>query len=163
MSTRREAREWAVQILFQLDLNPDGEREQSEIFKEFWEGQLRLRNDSEPDPTPPPDTIRKFTEGIVEGVMQNREEIDKRISACARNWDIKRIGNVERNVLRMGIYELVYVKDKAPQAVVINEAVDICKFFGTRESGRFVNGILDNIAKSFLQESQQPQEWSPSP
>lgn len=163
MSTRREAREWAVQMLFQLDLNPDEGKEREELFKEFWEGRLRLRDDNEPDPVPPPDAIRKFTEGIVAGVMQNRAEIDKRISACARNWDIARIGNVERNVLRMGIYELIYAKDKAPKAVVINEAVDICKFFGTRESGRFVNGILDNIANNHIREGQQPQEWSPSP
>ena len=162
MSTRREAREWAVQMLFQLDLNPDEEKDPTEIFKEFWEGQLRLRNESEQEQTPPPG-IRSFTETIVGGVMRHREEIDKSISACAKNWDIKRIGGVERNVLRMGIYEIVYAEDKAPQAVVINEAVDICKFFGTRESGRFINGILDSIAKRFNQESEKPQEWSPGP
>lgn len=162
MSTRREAREWAVQMLFQLDLNPDEEKDPADIFKEFWEGQLRLRNETDLEQMPPPN-IRGFTEAIVGGVMRHREAIDKSISTCAKNWDIKRIGGVERNVLRMGIFEIVYADDKAPQAVVINEAVDICKFFGTRESGRFINGILDSIAKSFNKESEKPQEWSPGP
>lgn len=162
MSTRREAREWAVQILFQLDLNPSEETAPADIFKEFWDGQLRLRNDKEPESLPPP-PIRKFTENIVIGVMRHREDIDKRLSACTKNWDIKRIGSVERNVLRMGIFEIVHAEEKAPQAVVINEAVDICKFFGTRESGRFVNGILDSIAKSYNKELEKPQEWQPGP
>ena len=162
MSTRREAREWAVQMLFQLDLNPDEEKDPADIFKEFWEGHLRLRNENDQEQTPPPG-IRAFSEALVGGVMRHRAEIDKSISSCAKNWDIKRIGGVERNVLRMGIFEIVYAEDKAPQAVVINEAVDICKFFGTRESGRFINGILDSIAKRFNQEAEKPQEWSPGP
>lgn len=162
MSTRREAREWAVQILFQLDLNPMEEKDPAEIFKDFWEGQLRLRSDQDAE-RDPPQNIRQFTEGVVMGVMRHREEIDQRISACARNWDIKRIGGVERNVLRMGIYEIVYSTEKTPPAVIINEAVDICKFFGTRESGRFINGILDAVAKNRQKELNTPQEWSPSP
>ena len=162
MSTRRQAREWAVQMLFQLDMNPTEDKTPEDIFKDFWEGQLRLQNDKEPDQSPPP-PIKKFTENIVIGVMRYREDIDTRISACARNWDIKRIGGVERNVLRMGIFEIIYAGDKAPPAVVINEAVDICKFFGTRESGRFINGILDAVAKTFQKERETPQEWSPAP
>ena len=63
----------------------------------------------------------------------------------------------------MGIFEIIYAGDKAPPAVVINEAVDICKFFGTRESGRFINGILDAVAKTFQKERETPQEWSPAP
>lgn len=160
MSTRREAREWAVQMLFQLDMNPTEDKAPGDIFADFWEGQLRLRNDKESEQDPP-QHIKKFTENIVTGVMRYREEIDNRISACARNWDIKRIGGVERNVLRMGIYEILYAEEKAPQAVVINEAVDICKFFGTRESGRFINGILDAVAKNHKKELDSPQEWSP--
>ena len=162
MSTRREAREWAVQMLFQLDLNPVAETPVDVLFQEFWGGQLRLRNGSENDP-PPPEAIRAFTEDLVRGVMRHREAIDARISGCVHNWDIRRIGGIERNVLRMGIYELAFAKEKTPQAVVINEAVDICKFFGTRESGRFVNGILDTVAKSIAQEAARPQEWSPGP
>ena len=160
MSTRREAREWAVQMLFQLDLNPDAETPQEEVFREFWEGQLRLRDGAEPE-SAPPDPIRKFTEALVAGVLKNRKAIDAHISSCVKNWDIQRIGGIERNVLRMGIYELAFAEEKTPQAVVINESVDICKFFGTRESGRFVNGILDSIAKNLAREAAKPQEWSP--
>lgn len=161
MSTRREAREWAVQMLFQIDLNPDEERELKTFFQEFWDGQIRLRNPDIPEKQPPPH-IRAFSENIVNGVMSHWEEIDNRISSCATNWDIIRIGNVERNVLRMGIYEIFFAKQKAPHPVIINEAVDICKFFGTRESGRFVNGILDKLAKDYNAELNKPQEWSPS-
>ncbi|MGI5868072.1 MAG: transcription antitermination factor NusB [Kiritimatiellia bacterium] len=160
MSTRREAREWAVQILFQLDLNPNSETSAEEIFREFWNGQLRLREDDEPAPIPP-EPIRKFTESLVMGVLENREAIDKLISSCVKNWNIQRIGGIERNVLRMGIFELAFAKEKTPQAVVINESVDISKFFGTRESGRFVNGVLDSIAKNLAREAAKPQEWSP--
>jgi len=141
-------------------MNPTEEKAPGDIFTDFWEGQLRIRNDKEPEQNPPPH-IKKFTENIVTGVMRYREEIDARISACARNWDIKRIGGVERNVLRMGIYEIIYAEEKAPAAVIINEAVDICKFFGTRESGRFINGILDAVAKTHKKELETPQEWSP--
>lgn len=160
MSTRREAREWAVQMLFQLDLNPDAETPPEEVFREFWEGQLRLRGDAEQDAVPPA-PIRKFTEAIVVGVMKHRESIDALITACVKNWDIQRIGGIERNVLRMGVYELAFAKEKTPRAVVINECVDICKYFGTRESGRFVNGILDSIARNLDREAVKPQEWSP--
>ena len=160
MSTRREAREWAVQMLFQLDLNPDAETPPEEVFREFWEGQLRLRDGAEPEAAPPA-PIRKFTEALVTGVLKNRKAIDAHITACVKNWDIQRIGGIERNVLRMGIYELAFAEEKTPQAVVINESVDICKFFGTRESGRFVNGILDSIAKNLAREAAKPQEWSP--
>lgn len=62
----------------------------------------------------------------------------------------------------MGIFEICFAQEKTPQPVVINEAVDICKFFGTRESGRFVNGILDKIARSYNEEQNKPQEWSPA-
>lgn len=153
MIKRREAREWALQILFQLDLNPGNEeREPDEVFAEFWDGQLRLRSAGE-DAAPIPANIKRFTENLVRGVMQHRREIDAMLAARMDNWDLDRLGNIERNVLRMGICELVFSKEKTPPPVVINEAVDICKYFGTRESGRFVNGILDSIAKQHRNES----------
>lgn len=165
MSTRREAREWAVQMLFQLDLNPDPEHTPEEIFQEFWEGQLRLQqSDSATEtssPTQPPEPIRDFTESLVYGVMHNRRAIDALLATALKNWDIQRLGGVERNVLRLGVYELAFATPKTPPAVVINECVDICKYFGTREAGRFVNGILDAIAKKRAQEAAEPQEWSP--
>jgi len=160
MSTRREAREWAFQILFQLDMNPDETQDTEAMFKEFWDGQLRLRNDAPPNRDPPA-PIRVFTEQLVGGVIQNRDDIDQRIAACLKNWDINRIGRVERNILRMGVFEIVHADPCPPLAVVINEAVDICKFFGTRESGRFVNGILDAVARRHREAAKTPGEWTP--
>jgi N utilization substance protein B len=143
--TRREGREWAVQMLFQLELNPNMEKTAEEIFKEFWDGQIRV-NGENPDVRLTPQ-IRKFSEGIVRGVMRNLSSIDEILVPKLDNWQMDRIGNVERSVLRMGIYELLFAEDKPPVPVVINEAVDVCKFFVNSESARFVNGILDSIAK----------------
>lgn len=143
--TRREAREWAVQMLFQLELNPNMELSAEEIFKQFWEGQIRV-NGENPD-VRPSQNIRKFAEGIVRGVMRNKASIDELLASKLDNWQLERVGNVERSVLRMGIFELLYADDKPPVPVVINEAVDVCKFFVNTESARFVNGILDAIAK----------------
>lgn len=143
--TRREGREWAVQMLFQLELNPNMELSAEEIFKEFWNGQIRV-NGENPE-VRPSKNIRKFSEGIVRGVMRNKASIDELLVSKLENWQLERLGNVERNVLRMGIYELLFSEDKPPVPVVINEAVDVCKFFVNSESARFVNGILDSIAK----------------
>ncbi|MBQ8571319.1 MAG: transcription antitermination factor NusB [Kiritimatiellae bacterium] len=143
--TRREGREWAVQMLFQLELNPNMEKTAEEIFKEFWDGQIRV-NGENPDVRLTPQ-IRKFSEGIVRGVMRNLSSIDEILVPKLDNWQMDRIGNVERSVLRMGIYELLFAEDKPPVPVVINEAVDVCKFFVNSESARFINGILDSIAK----------------
>lgn len=144
--TRREGREWAVQMLFQLELNPNIEQSAEQIFKEFWDGQIRVNGDN-PDVRPTPQ-IRKFSEGIVRGVMRNLDSIDEILVPKLDNWQMDRIGNVERSVLRMGVYELLFADDKPPVPVVINEAVDVCKFFVNSESARFVNGILDAIAKA---------------
>lgn len=144
--TRREGREWAVQMLFQLELNPNMEQSAEQIFKEFWDGQIRVNGDN-PDVRPTPQ-IRKFSEGIVRGVMRNLDAIDEILVPKLDNWQMDRIGNVERSVLRMGIYELLFAQDKPPVPVAINEAVDVCKFFVNSESARFVNGILDAIAKA---------------
>ena len=175
MATRREAREWAVQILFQLDLNPVAVDALQAVFDEFWANQLRLKVE-ETEETVDDATftgawrdrvaekrIRQFTERIVRGVRENLAAIDAPLAKYAANWNIHRMGGIERNVLRMGIYELLFRAKDVPVAVVINEAVDVCKFFGTRESGRFVNGILDRIAKERPTDGLPPEQWSPAP
>ena len=131
METRRHSREWAIQLLFQLDVNP-GEPE--EAFRHFWAG----RDVSE--------KARRFAEDIVLGVRSNAGAIDEIIRKSARNWDIRRMGVIERNVMRMAVYEM-HFKDDVPPVVSINEAVDIAKYFSSTESGKFVNGILDRIRK----------------
>jgi len=131
MATRRQAREWGFQILFQLDMNPG---ELPVVFKEFW----RVRRSD--------GKTRAFAEALVVGVRDHLEEIDAKIKSYAQNWDIKRMGAVERNVMRMALYEMLYCED-VPPVVCINEAVDITKYFGNAESGKFVNGILDRARK----------------
>jgi len=131
MATRRQAREWAFQMLFHLDANPV---ELDELFAGF-------RKESRAS-----GRARDFAEALVRGVAANMREIDGMISRHAKHWRLSRMGSVERNVLRMAVYEMIHQRD-TPPAVVINEAVDIAKYFGTDESGRFVNGILDTIRR----------------
>lgn len=173
MATRREAREWAVQILFQLDLNQVADDALQPVFDEFWANQLRMKLEEARESVDEntfngawrdrvaEKRVRQFTERIVRGVRENRTTIDASLAKYAANWDIHRMGGIERSVLRMGIYELLFRAKDVPPAVVINEAVDVCKFFGTRESGRFVNGILDRIAKERPSDGLPPEQWSP--
>lgn len=138
MKTRREARECAVQLLYQQDMNP---REIEPVFREFWAHQA----DVDPE-------TRAFAESLVRGTWAAREEVDGLIREHAHNWDIKRMGVVDRNVLRMAVYELLHMSG-IPAAVTINEAVDIAKFFSNAESGKFLNGILDQIRKTLGRQS----------
>jgi N utilization substance protein B len=89
---------------------------------------------------------REFTESIVKGVIANRSNIDEKIGEYAEHWKIDRMGVVDRNVLRIAIYELMFCKD-IPAAVVLNEAIDLAKYFSNSDSGRFVNGILDRAVR----------------
>ncbi|MDD4872395.1 MAG: transcription antitermination factor NusB [Kiritimatiellae bacterium] len=132
MATRREAREWAIQMLFQLDMNPSDDIDAA--FGKFW-------SDKQVDTG-----VREFMEQLVRGVRNNLEEIDTTIKKYAANWQMDRMAIVDRNVMRMAVYEMFFCKD-IPPVVSINEAVDIAKYFASNESGRFVNGILDRIRK----------------
>ena len=127
---RRIARELAVQFLYQYDLS-GGSLE--EALPLFWETQSEVSEDG-----------RKFTEELVQGVVEHRVAIDERIAKYTDNWDLPRIAAVDRNILRLAMYEMMF-RDDIPPVVSINEAVDIAKKFSTRESGAFVNGILDRL------------------
>jgi N utilization substance protein B len=131
MGERRGAREWALQVLFQEDFNPG---ELQEDFAEFW-------TDKHPS-----ERARQFAEDLVRGVLANREQIDKRLQGYAENWALHRMSGVDRNLMRLALYELLYRED-IPPVVTINEAVDIAKAFSGEDSGRFVNGILDRARK----------------
>ena len=141
MSTRREAREWIVQILFQLDLNASDDMDS--VFANFWA-------DKKPEPK-----VREFTESIVRGTHDKQDELDGVIEKTAEHWDIHRMGVLDRNVLRMAVYEMFNMPD-IPPVVSINEAVDIAKYFSNAESGRFVNGILDRIRKGLDRPARRP-------
>ena len=129
---RRKAREYALQLLFQLDIRK--EKPGITLFKRFW---------TEYDPD---DEVREFTEEIVKGTFKNLKTIDAKILASAKNWSLDRMASVDRNVLRMAAYEILYRMD-IPLSVTINEAIELAKKYGTDDSGAFVNGILDNVAR----------------
>lgn len=154
MGQRREARERAVQFLFQHDMNPPENIE--EALEHFWETQqaTAIAQDKEgatwgqkvelPPPTTQEVATRSFADKLIRGVLEHQAELDGRIKQHAENWDLHRMAVVDRNILRLAIYEMLH-RDDIPPVVSINEAVDIAKKFSTQDSGKFVNGILDKI------------------
>jgi N utilization substance protein B len=154
MGTRREGREKAVQFLFQYDLNPAEDLDQA--LDLFWQTQqIVALSDKErrsllesgadvPAPTAQQAAVRLFADPLIKGVVANQPKIDESIRQHVKNWELRRIAAVDRNVLRLAIYEMLF-RDDIPPVVSINEAVDIAKKFSTEESGKFVNGILDKI------------------
>ena len=166
--TRRDAREWAVQILFALDAAARGasagasDLDLSLVFEDFWEELYRLQladegyTDAETDAAVLQKgwrdlvgtrAAREYCEGLVEGVALHLAELDAAIQRVSDHWALDRMGGVERSALRVGAYELLFRADDVPRAVAINEAIDVCKYFGMRESARFVNGVLDQVAR----------------
>lgn len=130
MTMRRDAREWALQMLFQLDLNPQNPGR--DFFDRFWEQIDAPRGE------------RGFAEELVIGVREQLPRIDAALQAVAEHWQLRRMAVVDRNVLRLAAYEMLYRSD-IPPVVSINEAVDLAKYFSNAEAGRFVNGLLDRI------------------
>jgi N utilization substance protein B len=159
MGKRREARERAVQFLFQYDLNPPENLQAA--LDQFWESQqtAAIAGDKagatwgQPVELPPPTTedasLRLFAEPLIRGALEFRAEADEIIKKHAKNWDLHRIAAVDRNILRLAIYEMLH-RDDIPPVVSINEAVDIAKKFSTQDSGKFVNGILDKVKGELL-------------
>jgi N utilization substance protein B len=133
---RREGREVAVQILFHLDHN-------TTPLDEALAGVWQFRTDAD-KPLGSSDKARTFAEELVRGVQKHRPEIDDRIQRAASNFEIQRIGGVERAILRVAIFEMVYSLE-VPPVVSITEAIEIAKKFGAEEASRFVNGVLDRI------------------
>ena len=132
MRKRTKAREFALQTLYQMDLTQD---KPETALENFWLSQRNDEIDAE---------VKVFSGNIVKGVAQHREAIDERISKYATNWQLKRMAVVDRNILRMATFELLYCEDIPPK-VSINEAVNLAKKFSGLEAGKFVNGILDKI------------------
>ena len=130
---RRQAREWAVQLLFQTEFNPDN---LDQALADFW-------NDEEKKPS---ERDQTYVNEMVHGVIEKRREIDRTISKYTENWDVDRLGVLDRTVMRVAVYEMLFRSD-IPPVVSINEAVEIAKAYISKESGRFVNGVLDRIQK----------------
>src|SRR5438876_2258884 len=154
MGKRREARERAVQFLFQHDLNPPEDLQAA--LEQFWSSQraAAIAEDKgtatwgQPLEMPPLSAdeaaVRLFADPLIRGALEHRDEADGLISKHAKNWELHRIAAVDRNILRLAIYEMLHRED-IPPVVSINEAVDIAKKFSTQDSGKFVNGILDKV------------------
>jgi N utilization substance protein B len=159
MGKRREARERAVQFLFQHDLNPPEMLDAA--LDHFWSSQRAAalaedKGDAKwnetvelPAPTEEDTAMRSFADPLIRGTLQFRDEADACIVKHAQNWDLHRIAAVDRNILRLAIYEMLH-RDDIPPVVSINEAVDIAKKFSTQDSGKFVNGILDKVKAGLM-------------
>jgi N utilization substance protein B len=130
MRKRTQAREYALQILYQCEVNPDA---LEQTIASFW-----IQNQ------PASSESRVYAENLVRGTMQNLIHIDEVISRVARNWQLSRMAIIDRNILRYATYELLFMDDIPPK-VAINEAVNIAKKYSQEDSGKFVNGILDKI------------------
>ena len=132
MRKRSKSREYALQALYQIDIRHADCRQ---ILQEFWRD-----HDSASD-------IKTFANRLVQGTMEHVTDIDPLIASHADNWNLKRMAVIDRNILRLGVFELVYLDDVPPK-VCINEAIELAKRFGDAESGKFINGILDAIHKT---------------
>ena len=133
MGSRRKARECALQLLYQGEFSPSA-----------GGGNGRWISFEE-DSTMPSTEIRTFAEELVQGVLANEAAIDERIRSVSTNWKLERMALVDRNILRIAAYELMY-RTEIPRKVSLNEAIEIAKRFGTEDSSSFINGILDKIA-----------------
>jgi N utilization substance protein B len=129
---RSKARECALQMLYQCDVT--GAPIES-VIASFW----RVRTATE--------GAREMAERLARGATRERERLDRAIAAAASHWRLERIATIERNVLRLGAYELI-MEPRTPPSVVIDEAVEIAKRYGEAESSAFVNGVLDSIRRS---------------
>ncbi|MBQ4471549.1 MAG: transcription antitermination factor NusB [Kiritimatiellae bacterium] len=142
-STRRQAREWAIQMLTAADLNPPGDIAQ--FVAAQWE-QICSLSAEDGTPVKVKSAMKRFAEERVIGVLSHLGKIDARITPLLENWDLYRLGTIERTVIRLGMWELAY--SDVPVPVVINEAIDLANWFSTSRSRMLVNGVLDKFAKA---------------
>lgn len=147
-NNRRVGRECALKILFALKL--DEQADAARLLNDFWQN-FRFADDVLGEPletteAPPPTAARNFAETLVKGVVEFRAVLDREIRAVAKNWSLERMATVDLTILRLSAYELLYLPD-IPVRVSINEAIEIAKRYGTKESPAFVNGLLDKIAQ----------------
>lgn len=128
MGSRHLSRERALQILFQYDIHG----KPGVWLEEFW-------NEYKAD-----EDVKAFAEQLVAGVLQHKKDLDALIGKYATNWKVSRMQIVDRNILRLGAYELLWLDD-VPAKVTVNEAIELAKDFGDEEAAKFVNGILDKV------------------
>lgn len=136
MGTRRKAREVALQVLFQIDVSQVDVDEAVELFWTNFEA---------------PENVREFSTYLIKGTHSQLNEIDELIKSCSENWSLDRMSKVDKNILRLAVFELVYCDDIPPK-VTLNEAIDLGKYYGSENSGSFINGILDALYTKLHQE-----------
>ncbi len=133
MSNRRQARECALQSLYYADSNVNLSADTISGYTDQFEKELA--------------ECFPFYKDLVTGTTQNLAEIDKLVSAYAKNWTLARMSAVDRSILRMATYEMVFSAEKAPVAAIMDEAIELAKKFSTENSGKFINGLLDQLKK----------------
>jgi len=133
MRKRTQAREAALKILYAIDITKE---DPQKCVDDFWNSQ----KEAEPE-------VKHFADAMVLGVCHNMKDIDKTVSKHATNWEMDRMAVIDRNILRAATYELVYASDIPPK-VAMNEAIELAKKYGDKDSGKFVNGVLDKISKT---------------
>lgn len=139
MTRRSRGREVALQVLYQIEQNPGAPPDEVHRFV-----QRRLLDDRK---------LCEFTEGLIAGVKEHQVQIDAMISQVAENWRLDRMAAIDRNILRLGAYEMLF-RPEVPAKVAINEALELAKRYSTAQSSRFVNGILDRVLQCQVLEEQ---------
>ncbi len=133
MRLRSKGRSFALQFLYQMDIR--GEEVNDAIYADFF---LNVEAEKE---------VEEFSIKLLNGVYSKKEKIDQMIADCLTNWDINRVSIVDKNILRIATYELIYSLD-IPSKVAVNEAIELGKIYGSKETGSFINGVLDKILKT---------------
>jgi N utilization substance protein B len=139
---RRKSREFALQVLYQLTII---KQDVTTALAQFQENFL---SDGRAD---------DFLKRLVQGVLEHRSELDRLIETYSENWRLDRINLVDRNILRLALFELLYCEEIPPK-VTINEAIDLGKRFGSEDSGSFINGILDRIQHDVIRKPIEPKK-----
>ncbi len=129
MGKRRKARECALQILFQLEFTGD---ELPLVLKDYWSRRAV------------PAETREYCEWLVRGIREHQPEVDRTIQQASRNWRLERMATVDRNILRLAVFEMLFEKNLAP-SIIMDEAIEIAKKYSGQEAANFVNGILDGV------------------
>jgi N utilization substance protein B len=142
MGYRRRSRELAMQALFYIDMQKEDPKEMAQLFI----------NDFKPSRK----TLDFFWK-LINGVIEQKDKIDALIEQTSNNWKVSRMACIDRNIIRIGVYEILYLND-IPSKVTINEAIDIGKRYGTEDSGAFINGVLDSIRKFSEHEKEMTQQ-----
>ncbi|MGD2245764.1 MAG: transcription antitermination factor NusB [Candidatus Aminicenantes bacterium] len=140
MGRRRKAREATIQILFQLEFN-EGTLE--EILNQYWKSKKAEKE------------VREYSSWLVKNILKHKDDLDRIIQSKSEHWRLSRMAVIDRNILRMAVFELIHKENLAP-AIVINEAIEVAKKYSSVQSANFINGILDAVNKAYEREKNLP-------